>query len=558
MSCHREAVCMAGGELGIEELQRELAGRSWILIAGGSPIAAGEFAASQATPPISIVGKDELAAGRLKAVRARQFDAAVLLTSSWVRQRNPQLYSAALAAARANMRYLVDHGQGSVRRVSSLGRLAMLAGVPASLAVSAGHVAIEVVDFELRRRRPTPLPAVAAQNHDSVLAIWIGSAGLGVGGSVSHISGILHGLRSLGARVGLLTAQEPPPQLVGALDDLEIIPMLPPSALATGDVERIAVNRSVRRAGMRLAARLRPTFVYQRHQAFLTAGADIATACRLPLVLEWNASEVWTRANWEQPLGVERLLNPLLDAAELYVLRRSSLVVAVSDPAAAMAQRLGVEAERIVTVFNGVDVKDIDRAVGSGGAVKPMPRRLGWIGSFGPWHGAEVAIEALAQLPLDVQLLMIGEGSRLSECRRLAESLGVGARVVWAGGLAHDEAMRRLAGCSILLSPHVQLEDQEFFGSPTKLFEYMALERPIVASRLAQLGEVLENGRTAVLVEPGDPKGLAAAIIELLGAPQRGRQIAVAARQEAINMHGWDRRARQLLDALELSRRRTA
>jgi glycosyltransferase involved in cell wall biosynthesis len=546
---------MAERELGIEELQRELAGRSWILIAGGSLFAAEEFAARQVTPPISTVGKDELVESRLQAIRARPIDAAVLLTSSWVRQRNPQFYGAALAGARAKRRYLVDLTQGRVRRVSSLDRLAILSGVPVSLAIAAGHVAVETAGFQLRRRRPAPVPVVAAPEHVSVLAVWIGSSGDTVGGSVSHISGILHGLRSVGARIGLLTMQEPPPQLAGAIDDVEMIPMLSASALASADIERIAVNRPARRAGMRLAARLRPTLVYQRHQSFLTAGADIATACRVPLILEWNASEVWTRANWEHPLKIERLLDPLLAAAELYVLRRSSLVAAVSDPAALMAHRLGVGMERIVTLPNGVDVKDIDRAVGSGGGVTPVPRRLGWIGSFGPWHGAEIAIEALAELPLDVELLMIGEGQRLSSCMLLAERLGVGARIAWTGRLAHDEAMRRLAGCSILLSPHVPLEDQEFFGSPTKLFEYMALERPIVASQLGQLGIVLENGRTAVLVEPHDPKALAAAVIELLREPERGRQMAVAARREAINRHGWERRARQLLDAVELSRR---
>ena len=307
---------------------------------------------------------------------------------------------------------------------------------------------------------------------------------------------------------------------------------------------------------MKLAARLRPTFVYQRHEAFLTAGADIAGTLGIPLVIEWNASEVWIRANWNLSMGIEKLLNPFLAAAELYVMRRSSLVAAVSDPAALMAHRLGVGTDRIVTLPNGVDVNDIDRALGSGGGVKPEPRRLGWIGTFGPWHGAEIAIAALAELPLDVELLMIGEGQQLSSCKLLAESLGVGHRIEWAGPLAHDEAMRRLAGCSILLSPHVPLKDQEFFGSPTKLFEYMALERPIVASRLGQLGEVLEDRRTALLVEPGDPRALAAAVSELLRAPELGRQLADAARGEAVNKHGWERRARLLLDAFESSRRR--
>jgi glycosyltransferase involved in cell wall biosynthesis len=549
---------MSGSEPTFEELGRELAGRSWILIAGGSPGAAATFAGSQATPPISIIGKDELVAGGLKAIRSRPLDAAVLLTSSWARQRSPQLYGAALAATRAKKHYLVDEAERRVRRVSATDRPAILAGVPLSLAIAAGRVALEAAGFEFRRRRPSSIPVVDTAEHVSVLAIWIGSDDSSVGGSVSHISGILHGLRSIGARIGLLTAQEPPPQLAGAVDDLELMPMLHASARATGDIQKIAVNRRARRAGMRLAARLRPTFVYQRHQAFFTAGSDLAGQLGIPLVLEWNASEVWVRRNWENPMRMEKLLDPLVAATEHDVLRRSSLLVAVSDPAAQMAIELGVGLDRIITLPNGVDVEDIDRAVGTSGGATPVPRRLGWIGTFGPWHGAEIAIAALAELPPDVELLMIGEGERLSACKLLAQSLGVGARVDWTGLLAHDEAIRRLASCSILLSPHVTLASQEFFGSPTKLFEYMALQRAIVASRLGQLGEVLEDGRTAVLVEPGDPTALAAAVIELLRAPERGRQMAAAARREAVSRHSWDLRARQLLNAVELLQRRTS
>ena len=540
---------MLGPELDTEGLRPELAGR-WILIFGGSQTAADEFARRQVTPPIATVGRDELFESRLSAVRRRPFDAAVLLSSSWDRQRNRQLYGAALASASAKKRFIIDSTTGRVRSISLVDRLGLFSALPASLAMAAGSVAVEAAGFEVRRRLHKAATGRSRSQGHSVLAIWIGSEGAPVGGSVSHISGILHGLRSAGAKVGLLTAEEPPPQLARSIDDMELIPPLATSALLTGDIEKITANHPARHAGMRLAARLRPTLVYQRHQAFLTAGSDIASAIKVPLVLEWNASEVWVRANWNRALRVEKLLDPFLAATELYVLHQSFLVAAVSRTAGLMAAGLGVDESRIITLPNGVDVEDVDRAVGAIQKTAPMPRRIGWIGSFGPWHGAEIAIEALAELPADVELIMIGEGERLGPCRQLADSLGVSTRVIWEGLLAHDDALRRLATCSVLLSPHVPIPGQEFFGSPTKLFEYMALERPIVASRLGQLAEVLEDRRTAVLVEPGNPKALAAAIQELLEAPDWGRQLAAAARRQVVSSHTWDARGRQLLDAV--------
>ena len=60
------------------------------------------------------------------------------------------------------------------------------------------------------------------------------------------------------------------------------------------------------------------------------------------------------------------------------------------------------------------------------------------------------------------------------------------------------------------------LEDgSEFFGSPTKLFEYMAMGKGIVASRLGQIGDVLSDEETALLIEPGNARQLADAILRL-------------------------------------------
>jgi glycosyltransferase involved in cell wall biosynthesis len=124
-------------------------------------------------------------------------------------------------------------------------------------------------------------------------------------------------------------------------------------------------------------------------------------------------------------------------------------------------------------------------------------------------------------------------------------------RIEWDGALPHDEALARLAACDILASPHVPLPDQPFFGSPMKIFEYMALGRPIVASRLEQLGEVLEDGRTAVLVRPGDAGDLAAGIERVLSVPDRGAALGRAARTEVERAHTWDSRAADILAALD-------
>jgi glycosyltransferase involved in cell wall biosynthesis len=103
----------------------------------------------------------------------------------------------------------------------------------------------------------------------------------------------------------------------------------------------------------------------------------------------------------------------------------------------------------------------------------------------------------------------------------------------------------------VLASPHIALTGGEpFFGSPTKIFEYMALSVPTVASRLGQIAEVLEHDRTALLVTPGDEHELAAAISALLADPARGKVLAEEARREVESAHTWDDRAESILRVL--------
>ena len=102
----------------------------------------------------------------------------------------------------------------------------------------------------------------------------------------------------------------------------------------------------------------------------------------------------------------------------------------------------------------------------------------------------------------------------------------------------------------MLVSPHVPLADgSEFFGSPTKIFEYMAMSKGIVASRLGQIGEVLENEKSALLVEPGNVQQLSEALVRLAESSSLREHLGEAARQAAVERHTWKGNAQNVLDA---------
>ncbi len=115
----------------------------------------------------------------------------------------------------------------------------------------------------------------------------------------------------------------------------------------------------------------------------------------------------------------------------------------------------------------------------------------------------------------------------------------------WKGVDLVAAVAARLRGADVLALPNPASSISSTFTSPLKLFEYMASGRPIVASDLASLREVLRNGKNALLVEPGNPQALAAGIQRLKDDAALGRRLAEQAMQD-VREFTWARRAERL------------
>ena len=135
------------------------------------------------------------------------------------------------------------------------------------------------------------------------------------------------------------------------------------------------------------------------------------------------------------------------------------------------------------------------------------------------------------------------------------------------GLVPQAEAPRYLAAADILVSPHVPNEDgTPFFGSPTKLFEYMATGLPVIASALDQIGDVLTPGlhataevpaeppagdpHVALLTTPGDATELEAAVRTLVERPRWRDHLGARARERVLERFTWDHHVEAILDAV--------
>lgn len=172
---------------------------------------------------------------------------------------------------------------------------------------------------------------------------------------------------------------------------------------------------------------------------------------------------------------------------------------------------------------------------------------VGYAGHLYPWKGADVLLEAVARTS-GVTALIVGghdaEGDR-SRLEARAAQLGISQRVTFTGHVAPAQVPALLQRASFLALPNPASAISTRFTSPLKLFEYMAAGRPIVASDLAALREVLQHEKNALLVRPGDPDALAAGIQRLIADPALSARLAQQALDD-VSEYSWQRRAERL------------
>jgi glycosyltransferase involved in cell wall biosynthesis len=380
------------------------------------------------------------------------------------------------------------------------------------------------------------------------------SFGLRAGGSVGHIAGVFNHLAAFGGAPVMLTTDVIP--TVDAA--LEVHTVAPGEAFwEYPELPSLVLNHQFARAAATLIDP-QPSFVYQRYSLNNFAGARLAVQRRVPFVLEYNGSEIWMSRHWGTPLEHEAL-SAQIEMANLQI---ADLIVVVSQPMADELIARGVPAAKILVNPNGVE-PDLYSPSIDGAAIRDRHQLhgktvIGFIGTFGPWHGAEVLAQAFGRLIAahppyrsSVRLLMIGDGVKMGEVTAAIAAGDLRDLVVLTGIVPQADGPQYLAACDVLASPHVPNPDgSPFFGSPTKLFEYMAMGKGIVASDLDQVGEILEHGRAARMVKPGSVDDLVDGLRELIERPDERARLGAEARRIAVERHTWREHTRRIVDAL--------
>jgi len=182
-----------------------------------------------------------------------------------------------------------------------------------------------------------------------------------------------------------------------------------------------------------------------------------------------------------------------------------------------------------------------------------------FMGSFRPWHGVETLsdiIELTQKSIPEVKFLLVGDGERIDKLQTDIQKRGLDSRVIFTGNWQHLKIPELLSSVEVGIAPYDASKYQPllnfgFFWSPAKLFEYAACGLPIVSTRYDLLSEIVEDGVTGYLVEPGDPAAFAEAVIYLLRHPEERTRMGENGRRRVVERFNWDFHAKQVAEILE-------
>ena len=177
------------------------------------------------------------------------------------------------------------------------------------------------------------------------------------------------------------------------------------------------------------------------------------------------------------------------------------------------------------------------------------PVRVVFAGSFYPWHGIDVLLQAFARAVARVpklRLTIIGDGISRADNERRARALGISDKTEFTGWLQHAELAKRLREAHIGVAPFLPADP--FYMRPVKILDYMSAGMAIVASGQGEVERMLEHGRTGWLVRPGDPEALGEALATLAAHQETRDELGRAAQAEAARLGTPEDTARRVLE----------
>lgn len=286
-------------------------------------------------------------------------------------------------------------------------------------------------------------------------------------------------------------------------------------------------------------------FIYERYALFGFAGVLLARKHKLPILLEINDSTFVER--------VRKLRCRALAAKiERLVFSEASGLITISSAfKKTIISKTDTPGTSIWCIPNAIDPEKFDSYQSDGQQIRDRYRLsdrtvIGYIGGFVHWHRIDYLIEAVAELiphyP-NICCLLVGGGASQASLQEYITQKNIQLYFVFTGRIPHENIPEYIAAMDITVIPH-----SNDYGSPMKLFEYMAMGKPVVAPRLAPIEDIVTEGIDGALFKPGNKDQLKDTLTTLIEDFERRVWLGENARRTVCEKHLWIHNAQKIID----------
>ena len=389
-----------------------------------------------------------------------------------------------------------------------------------------------------------------------------------VGGSITHTIGMINGFLSSGVSEDVLLRKRN--SLIKANQiELSIPPQKKPFLLGDMRYHKAFCKAAERYLDKSLN---KYDFLYFRHRLMCKTGIRLSKKYGIPSVVEFNSFCHRSYRDTVVPAAIEKhgklialplmttrgIITSILKRFEKTILKNVDTIVTVSEVLKKELMEFGVDSEKILVLPNGVDPNFFVNNEMKGEEIRSRydlsdgKTVVGFAGTFGNWHGIEELTEAVEKLKDDeLEFILIGDGMMR---KKMEETLKDRQDVHFLGKIPFEQMPAHLSACDILIisnswNPN---DKRPFFGSPTKLFEYMSMGKAIVASDLTQIGQILDNEQTALLFPTGNIDAMVNSVRRLRNDPELRVKLGNKAREVVSERHTWQKNAARVIESVSM------
>lgn len=371
-------------------------------------------------------------------------------------------------------------------------------------------------------------------------------------GSANKAIGFIAGLNALNQKAKIFWRMDQPEDFKGESIRLKIRDdMKTRFSRFVHDPKRLLKNVRFMIEEYAILRHEKPQILLLRNELYIFSGSWIARLLHVPVVLEVDSPTAW---EYRFRSGHDRIKLPILpEWIERWNWYHCRHIITISDVLKAYLIQQGLSEEKITVIPNGADPQKFKpglkgRQIRDRFGIKDKVV-IGWAGSLYGWSGLEHLLEMtkhVMSVRENVVFLFIGGGKNKQVMENTFDAGDRHKRIFTTGTVAYDDVPDFVDAMDIVIVPYPKFDF--WYPSSMKLFEYMSASKPVVASAVDQVKDVIRDGENGLLFNPNNLDEFIKKVLLLVDNPILRRKLGQNARKTVLEKYTWTGHAKKMLE----------